>query len=282
MARRLAYLEDHTRAEWLALRSTGIGGSDAAAALGMSPWKSPWQLHHEKVGTVAGDDEQTEAMYWGSVIEPVVRARWRADHPQHDVDHSNIMYVHDDDDWKLANTDGLIDDDGVLEVKTANARVAYKFDDGNIPDDYLIQGVWYMHVLDRDYVVFAVLIGGNDYRVVRIERDYNVEELVCADVADFWADVQAGRPPDPIAGDNVALAYPFSRPSVVHLESIDLIDTIHEATGRRRTAEPDEAEAKNMLRALMGEHDTAMVDGRKVATWKTTKTGNRSLRMTKR
>ena len=36
--------------EWEKLRATGIGGSEAAAAMGLSRWKTPLRLWHEKTG----------------------------------------------------------------------------------------------------------------------------------------------------------------------------------------------------------------------------------------
>ncbi len=56
--------------EWLKLRLKGIGGSDCAAAVGMSRWKSPLEVFMEKTGRKA-QVEETEKMYWGRTLEPV-------------------------------------------------------------------------------------------------------------------------------------------------------------------------------------------------------------------
>jgi putative phage-type endonuclease len=62
------------RAEWLEVRKTGIGGSDAAAAVGLSPYKSPLELWLEKTNrdaTLPKPDPQdtTEPVYWGTLLE---------------------------------------------------------------------------------------------------------------------------------------------------------------------------------------------------------------------
>ena len=44
------------RAEWLEARKDGLGASDAAALLGLSPWKTNVQLWEEKCGLVIPED----------------------------------------------------------------------------------------------------------------------------------------------------------------------------------------------------------------------------------
>lgn len=41
--------KDLTRQEWLKIRQTGIGGSDIAAILGVSKYKTAYDLYLEKV-----------------------------------------------------------------------------------------------------------------------------------------------------------------------------------------------------------------------------------------
>ena len=71
----IAKLENLTHQEWLELRRTGIGGSDCAAALGMSKWQSQLGLWLDKMGQ-GKPVEESEAMYWGKVMEPVLLAEF--------------------------------------------------------------------------------------------------------------------------------------------------------------------------------------------------------------
>ena len=50
-----------SRAEWLALRKRGIGGSDASAIMGVNPYRSAWSVWADKTGQLPAEDE-TEAM----------------------------------------------------------------------------------------------------------------------------------------------------------------------------------------------------------------------------
>ena len=60
-------------AEWLQVRRSGIGGSDAAAALGLSPWKSPLELWEEKAMGKTQPRQENDAMIFGRLLEPIVR-----------------------------------------------------------------------------------------------------------------------------------------------------------------------------------------------------------------
>lgn len=69
------------RADWLEVRKRGIGGSDAAAAVGLSPYKSQLELWLEKTGRDAelpkpDPDDSTEPVYWGTLLEPIVAAAY--------------------------------------------------------------------------------------------------------------------------------------------------------------------------------------------------------------
>ena len=59
------------RLEWLKTRQTGIGGSDVAAILGLSRYKSALDVYNDKVGEVS-DSEQSQVAYWGTQLEDIV------------------------------------------------------------------------------------------------------------------------------------------------------------------------------------------------------------------
>jgi len=68
---RLVVPASASRDEWLAHRADGLGGSDIAAALGLDPYRSPFEVYLSKVGELE-QAEQTEAMRWGQLLEPLV------------------------------------------------------------------------------------------------------------------------------------------------------------------------------------------------------------------
>ena len=71
------------RAEWLEARKDGLGASDAAAVLGISPWKTNVQLWEEKTGLVVPEDiGGNPAVKYGNDAEPLLRQFFALDHPE--------------------------------------------------------------------------------------------------------------------------------------------------------------------------------------------------------
>jgi predicted phage-related endonuclease len=66
------------RADWLARRRLGIGGSDVAALLGISPWHSQMSLWMEKRGELE-NAEQTDNQRWGLALEEPIRSAFEED-----------------------------------------------------------------------------------------------------------------------------------------------------------------------------------------------------------
>jgi predicted phage-related endonuclease len=66
------------REAWLKVRTLGLGGSDVAAACGLSPWTTPYQLWLEKTGRAERerDAAAVQRMRWGQLLEPLVLAEW--------------------------------------------------------------------------------------------------------------------------------------------------------------------------------------------------------------
>ena len=62
-----------THQQWLDMRKKSVGGSEIAAALGLSRWRSPFDVWAEKTGHVTKKDEATDAMRFGTLLEPVIR-----------------------------------------------------------------------------------------------------------------------------------------------------------------------------------------------------------------
>lgn len=65
---------DLTEEEWLSYRRRGIGGSDVAALLGISPWRTARDLYYDKLNVAAVEDEEGNwvALEMGHLLEPLV------------------------------------------------------------------------------------------------------------------------------------------------------------------------------------------------------------------
>ena len=187
MSRVLKYITpDMSRLEWLQLRQKGIGGSDAAAIFGMSRWKSPIDIWLSKTIEIEEEDEQSEAAYWGTVLEDVV-AKEFAERTGLKVRRRNAMLQHDEHDFMIADIDREIVGQKVgLECKTASAYKKEEWADDEIPVEYLIQCQHYMAVTGYEAWWIAVLVGGNTFIYKKIDRDEEFIEMLIKAEMDFW------------------------------------------------------------------------------------------------
>ena len=99
---------DLPREKWLEFRRQGIGGSDAAAVLGISPFRTGVDLYYDKLGQPVEDDEQNwVAKEMGTVLEDLV-ARIFAKKTGLKVTPMKMMFQHPDHPWMLADLDRLV------------------------------------------------------------------------------------------------------------------------------------------------------------------------------
>lgn len=266
---------DHDTPEWDGIRSRGLGGSEIAAVVGLSPWESPFALHHRKRGTL-GKGAHKNAFDWGHRLEPVVCQVWDDLQDQHLVA-PGAMYRHAERAWQLAGPDRLLYDKGtdplaltgILEAKTAHQYDAHEWGHGpeDIPPYYRCQVVWYMDVLGVPVAHLAVLIGGNDYRQYVIPYDADEAAWLRGEGERFWADVLAGKAP-PIDGHNAT--YEAVRKIHPEIDGEDaeigaLLWGEYEITKAAATLAADQhKQAKATVLDAMGQAKYATVDGRRV------------------
>jgi putative phage-type endonuclease len=280
---------------WLAARQHGIGASEAAAVLGLSPWESRFSLHWRKRGVLGGVDE-TEQMRWGTILEAPIAAEFARRHPTVRVERVGLC-AHVDRPWQLATPDRLLidPDEGcdcpaagcrrtgvctaggavtaVLECKIDDAHHAYAWGDegsDDIPVHYRCQVLQQLDVLGAELAYLAVLIGGTDYREYLVEYDEAEAKLIRDADAAFWADVQAERPPDVDDSPATARALRHLHPTVEDREQLvpaGLARRYHAAVAAARRADKRKQLADNQLRARLGTARRAVLaDGTPVAT----------------
>ena len=167
---------EHNTPEWLAFRQTGIGGSDAAAVLGLSPFKTNVEVWEEKVGLrVPEDISEKPQVKYGSEAETPLFQLFALDHPQYRCKQDKkVVYKRD---FMFASLDGELErisngERGIYEGKTTeiHGRSALSKWDGRVPDYYFVQ------------VLHQLLVTGWSFDVLKaqlklIEADGNIELL---------------------------------------------------------------------------------------------------------
>lgn len=262
-------------------RSKGIGGSDAAVVVGLSPFKSPYQLALEKRGEAPPDEEETLAMKFGALLEEPLVQHY-CDVTGRDVRRQPIAF-HDRYPFMLANIDRQILKDsrgpGILEVKTTNdwtGRSIHGVED--IPDHYYIQAQHYLAVYDYAWASFAILIGTQRFVWFDVERHDGVIEELIKQEADFWERVQTGNLP-PIDGSErtaelIKRMYPRDSGKVLTIDAPELIQTATHLVSAKALVKKTEADItlfENQLKSAIGDASEAQLPGFGSITWKTAK-----------
>ena len=172
--------------EWLEWRRKGIGGSDVAAALGLSPYRTMRELYYDKIGVVpveAGEDKSITFQI-GHLLENVV-AQIFAKKTGLSVYRDQTMYQHPLYPFMLADVDRFIHmPDGttaILECKTAHYDTQYLWANDAVPRHYEMQVRHYMSVMNIDVAYIACLFSNNEngqYELVVVpdlNRNINAE-----------------------------------------------------------------------------------------------------------
>lgn len=260
--------------EWHAARAHGLGGSEVAACMGLSPFESRFSLFHRKTGEI-GPVEQTPEMEWGNRLEPVIIAKFLDEHPEY-VGAGTATYRHSGRPWQITNPDQLIarhpfdDPHTLLECKFS------MFGDGwgetgtdEIPVHVRVQTLWYMDVFGFGQAHVAVLIGGCDWREYLVTYDAAEAGLLRNAARTFLDDVAAGRRPDLDASTHTYQALRELHPDI-DPRSVELTDDTARAYLRARAdltvAKDAEQLARNVVADEMTTAQTAWWRGQKIAS----------------
>jgi len=224
------------REHWLSLRAQDLTSTDVAALFGMSPYKTKFELWHEKRSGEPVRIAQNARMTWGSRLEASIAAGIAED--QGWIIRPFKEYVRDPELRIGSSFDFLIYSptgsatayDAILEIKTVDALA---FRNGwTVTDDFIeapahieLQVQHQLLVSGLSVAYIGVLIGGNDVRVLRREADAAVHAAIRDQARAFWDSIDAGVAPDPVM--------PADAAAVIRLNS-------YAEPGRLRDARGDE------------------------------------------
>lgn len=257
--------------EWLALRSKYIGGSDAAAVVGLNNFSTPYALWAEKTGQVPcfAGNLTTEV---GTYLEDFVAKKFQ-EITGKKVRKVNQSFFNSDYPFAIANIDrDIIGEDAGLEIKTTSELNLKRFKGGEYPANYYCQCVHYMAVTGKQRWYLAVLIGNREFKWFTIERDEaEIAALMTAE-ADFWEHVKKGTPP-PVDGhtattEAIETIYANSDDSVCDLTGYsENLRQYMELKQQIKELETLADEVANKIKAFMGESGGGECDNFRVS-WK--------------
>lgn len=250
--------EYRDREEWLELRRGGIGSSDCSAVIGLGKYESPFSVWLEKTGRGRADEE-SEAMMWGTLLEPVIRDQLAQRLGVEIVECKTLRSLARP--WQLYNPDGLIlETHEVVEIKNASAWLAKEWEDG-VPDHAELQTQHGMAVTGAVGAYVAGLIGGNRLAWEYVPRDdHLIDNVIIPAEQHFWETYVLGDEQPPIDGTDAtteAIAHLWPRRFEVEEPAEDVaavlaaMEDYRAAVAAEKAAKADKARAVNVLASHM-------------------------------
>lgn len=258
--------------EWLKIRKSSIGGSDAGAILGLSPYKSAFDVYADKVG-ISSDKPDNEAMRQGRDLEEYVAQRFTEQTGKR-VRRENSIIHNSDYPYSHANIDrAVIGEKAGLECKTTKCLNLKRYKNGDFPSEYYCQCVHYLMVTGLERWYLAVLVFGTDFMIFTIERDEAEIAALAESEQRFWEEnVQKKVPPSPDGAKStdelIGTMYPNDNGGNCDLSLFAKeLDLLHEVKKKLSEYETEKRRLEQEIKLYMKDSDNGFCGDYSV-TWK--------------
>ena len=253
--------QDKEPEKWLELRTTGIGGSDVGAILGMNKYASPLTVYLSKKN-VEGF-KGNAATEWGHILEDPIRKK-AAEELGIEIISVPGMYTSLDIPYMNANLDGLcyannqvtiggetVEGLGGFEIKTSSRGEGFSEDE--IPDSYYCQVQHYMAVTNLSWFILTAFFMNTKrarHYIIKRNDDFIYSRIIPAE-KDFWENyVMANNPPAPLgieSEDAYIKNLPIADTVILDEETEDLIAQRIEVQKQIKELEQKESALKDSI-----------------------------------
>lgn len=255
-------------------RAKYIGGTDCAAILNLSRWKTVLQVWAEKTGQIIPEQKDSEALELGKELEDYVAKRFMRKTGKK-VQRVNDVQIHPKYPFIAAQIDRkVIGEDAILECKTASIWKYKEWEGEEIPAEYLLQCHHQLLVTGKEKAYIAVLIGNQDFKWREIQRDEKILKDILKKEIEFWESfVLTQEMPMQISfKDSGALYNLFGKETagseiILGDEANQVIEQIEALKEDLNSLDCSIEQKKNYLKALLRENETGKTNLYKV-TWK--------------
>lgn len=256
-------------------RTQYLGGSDVAAILGISPWKTPLDVYLDKTEPRTEEPDRAKARLFarGKRLEPYVIDMLAEERGIEIVARGN-RYIDPEHPFMAAEIDAETADGDNVEIKTVSPFKAKEWGEqqsDEIPLHYAAQAMHGLMVTGRERCIFGVLIGADDFRIYEVCRDDPTIAGIRAKEVEFWERIQRRDPPEPATVSDVVRLYGQGDEALA-IEADDQIEIdwlrLKSLTDdiKRLTEEADKL--KERLQVRMGNATHLTLRGSVIATWK--------------
>ena len=282
-------------------RSKFLGGSDAAAVMGLSPWATPVELWQQKTGRKPSPEPDAAAIKRferGHRLEPFIRdmaiaklqdmgcevelvaANARYTDPEH-------AFLSCEIDFELRVT-GDVEIGGVIysldgEVINADAKSVTGFarkkwgevDTEDVPIEYAAQFMHGLMITGRRLCLVAALRSFDDVDVFWTVRDDETIAGMRPRLVSFWVDhVLADVPPDPLDFSDIKELFPLDNGEAVEANQdiADKVLRLQQIKAEIKEREEIEEALKFEIADFISPHSRLTRNGMDLMTWKAQQT----------
>lgn len=252
------------RTQWLLQRRKGICGSDASVVLGINPYRSVLQLWKDKTGQIPVDETRNEYMYFGNVMEPVIKKEFMK-RTGLKVRAKNAILQSAEYPFMLADLDGIVKDDETGELAVFEAKTASEYKKGiwekEVPEEYMAQVQHYLCVTGFKKAYVCAIVGGNSFYCHEIYRDEEYIENLVEKERKFWECVESRTSPVPDGSqatvDYINESYPESNKMDMELPfgAEMLISRYLEVEEQIKILTTQKNECSNKLKTMLKENE---------------------------
>jgi putative phage-type endonuclease len=194
------------RTEWLKNRINCVTGTDIGAIVGVSPYKTEWDIWEEKTGR-GQEQSNTSVMQWGTILEPAIAGYYEQ---LHGVTLTKGEFTNKlVENIPIGGTPDYIDETNriLIEVKTSKCPDEWGVEGTDeVPYQYLCQVIWYMNLLNLSQAKIIVLFFGSDYKEYVVNFSQEIFNSLLESAEEFWEKVKSDTPPE-ITGDKACTRY---------------------------------------------------------------------------
>src|SRR5690606_2827866 len=233
----------------------------APVVIGLSKNKTPIELWLEKTDQAFVDESQSEAAYFGSLLEDLVAKEFEK-RTGKKVRRNNFILQHPKYDFIIANIDRkVVSENALLKCKTSSAYYAKEWENDEIPAPYLVQVQHYMGVTGYEKAYIAVLIGGQKFVWKEVERDDELIDMIFQAEIDFWNNHVLANVPPALDGSSAAEKYLNERyQKSIPDKIVNLSIDYEEKLSTYLQLKQQEKELKQMIKQIENELKSEMKD----------------------
>lgn len=243
------------REQFLLDRKLGIGGSDIAPIMNLSPYSTPLDVYREKMSPEVIYEEESEDLKRGARVEKYILQEYS------EVNNCTLEtnlppFIHPEYPFMRGNVDAkVVGENVIVEAKSTKCPIA-KWEEG-IPEYYRTQVAYYAMLSNADRVDVPVLFSNWQYACFTYWRDYEYEARIKKAVIGFWNNhILAGIPPAPSNPAELQAVYPKIEDTKTIKADNEIRETVslwQETSLRRRELEKQEEKLKIEIQRFMGD-----------------------------